>query len=306
VSSTVFYVGGAEFATVSNVFAVNGAPADPTTVSLTVTDPAGVTTTYTYNPGSVTRTGTGAYQELVACATPGLWQYVWIGTGAASDVAMGTWTVFPLQAGQWYTSKEEVKSRLGIDPSDDSDDFEIELAVQAAAGAVNRHCGRHFYQVAETRTFVPDSVWTAHVDDIVSVSALDTDTNGDGTFPLSWTQGVDYELSISPADYNLNAAGEPRPYKVVNVIGGGSKFFPFIWPLYRVDRIRIAGVWGWPATPAVVHMSSLVLATDWFKLKDAPFGVSGSAELGQIRVQPGSEMDAWLQPYIDPTRKVGV
>jgi hypothetical protein len=304
VSSTVYWTGAAEYATLSNVFTVAGTPTDPTAVSLTVTDPQGAVTTYTY-PATVTRTGTGAYQVLQPCSTiDGLWQYVWIGTGTASDIAQGTWTVLPVTAGQWYTSAEELKSRMGI--TDSGDDFEIQLAVQAAARGVEGFCGRYFWRAADTRTYVPDSIWVQHIDDCVSVTTLKTDPNGDGTFPVTWTAGVDFELAVGERSYNTMASGEPRPYREIRVIGGGSKFFPFTWPLYRLDRVQVTGVFGWPAVPAMVKQASLQLAVDFFKLKDAPFGIAGFGEFGMVKVQSGSQLALQLQPYVDPRRKVGV
>jgi hypothetical protein len=53
-------------------------------------------------------------------------------------------------------------------------------------------------------------------------------------------------------------------------------------------------------------MATLLLAADLFKLKDAPFGIAGSADFGQVRVQAGSQVELLITPYVDPTRKVGV
>lgn len=306
-SATVFWTGAAELATLTNTFTVLNVPADPTAVTCTVTDPAGSQTTYTVTGGQITRVSAGLYSLLVPCSTvDGLWQYVWIGTGVASDIAQGTWTVLPQTAGNWYCSKEEIKSRVGIAQADTGDDFEIELAVQAAAKAIEGFCGRYFWQGPDTRTYVPESIWAAHVDDMVSVTTLKTDPNGDGTFPVTWTQGVNFELSLGSRSYNQRSSGEPRPYRVINVIGGGSLFFPFVWPLYRADRIQVTGIFGWPAVPTSVKQAALQLAADYFKLKDAPFGVVGSGEFGVVKVEAGSEVAGILQPYIDPSRKVGV
>jgi hypothetical protein len=57
-----------------------GAPADPTLVTLYVSDPTGATTTYTSASG-VTRTGVGAYSYLLT-TSEGVWVYKWQGTGA--------------------------------------------------------------------------------------------------------------------------------------------------------------------------------------------------------------------------------
>ena len=303
--STVFYAGGAEGATLTNVFTVDGAPTDPATVNLQVIDPDGTATRYTYGTGpQMSRLTEGVYQVTQPCTADGLWTYIWTGTGTAADVAAGTWRVLPDTIGQWYTSREEIKSRLNI--SDTKDDFEIDLAVQAAARWIEGRCGRHFYQMQDTRTYVPESIWAAHIDDVVSVSQLAVDPQGTGVFSQIWTQGVHYELAVGERRYNPMASGEAQPYREIRVIGGGTMFFPFIWPLYRQDRIQVTGVFGWPAVPPAVTQAALLLASDLFKLKDAPFGVQGMADFGMVKVQAGSQVEYLLQKYIDPSRKVGV
>ena len=158
-SATVFYAdpNGNELATVSNVFDVLGVPTDPTAVSLIVTDPTGAKITYTYNPGSILRTGTGAYSQLVPTVLAGVWSYEWIGTGTASDVVAGTWTAQPLTSNQLYCTVEELKSRLGI--TDNSDDFEATIAVDGACRAIDEICGRYFWRGTDSRTYVPESIY---------------------------------------------------------------------------------------------------------------------------------------------------
>lgn len=86
-----FLVG--ESVVLTNTFTVAGVATDPTTVSLAVTTPAGVTTTYTYAAAEITKTGVGVYTKTIAASASGTWVYVWTGTGAAADVAPGFFTV---------------------------------------------------------------------------------------------------------------------------------------------------------------------------------------------------------------------
>ena len=87
---------------------------------------------------------------------------------------------------------------------------------------------------------------------------------------------------------------------------GGSNFFPFIWPYVHLDRVQISGVFGWPQVPPVVSQAALLIAADWFKLKDAPWGVAGIADIGVIRVQSNPWIHEQLRPYCRPRGKVGV
>jgi len=70
----------------SSVFAVSGAAADPTVVTVTVRLPAGTVTTYTYGvDGAVKKAGTGNYYMDITIGTTtadeGKYCYAWRGTG---------------------------------------------------------------------------------------------------------------------------------------------------------------------------------------------------------------------------------
>lgn len=303
-SAQVFYSGTTELATCINVFKVSGTATDPTAVVLTITDPAGAVTTYTWPSGAnlLTRTGTGAFKQDVPSPLDGIWAGAWSGTAPASDVVPFTWTVQPLTVGQYYCTAEELKDRLGI--TDTADDSQVILACQAAARWIEGATGRYFWRGADTRTYVPESIWALTVDDLVSVTTLKTDADGDGVFEQAWAAGTDFELSLG-ASYNTGASGEQRPYTRINAVSG-SKLFPFTWPFTRQDRIQVAGVFGWPAIPPAIRQASMQLAAEYFKLKDAPFGVAGFGDFGVVSVRSSPQIYALLQPYVRGARKVGV
>lgn len=309
-AATIFYTGSAEFATLANTFQVSGTPTDPTTVSCVITDPTGTAVTHTYSgaaPADITKTGTGAYQLNVACTITGLWSYEWIGTGTASDIQAGTWTVQPNPAGQFYVSVEELKDRLRI--TDTGDDMSMQFAVQSASRWVEGHCGRYFWQGPDTRTYVPYDIYELPLDDLVSVTSLKIDRDGDGIFEETWVSGTDYELAVAPFEFNQLPSGEARPYTLARAInaGGGGKFFPFTWPFSRLDRIQVVGQFGWPSVPIQVKQATLQLATDFYKFKDAPFGMAGSSDLGVVHVSADwVTIMALLTSYISSKRKVGM
>lgn len=294
----VLWQGSAQVAELTTTFDVNGVLTDPDTVTCTVTDPNGNSTTYTYGgtgPNDIiVKTGPGSYQLAVPCvtgpgpATSGIFAYAWVGTGAASAVSPGTFTTNPVNLWQYYTTSEQLKYRLGI--TDNQDDVTVIRAIRVGSRWVEGHCHRHFYQMPDTRTYVPYSIWEQPVDDIVSVTQLACDQDGDGIFEDVWTEGTDYELAVGVNDFNQLATGEPRPYTLIRVIG--SKLFPSTWPFSRAGRIQIQGIYGWPAVPEAVGDASLQVASDVYKRKDAPFGIAGIAaggggnafDFGSIRV----------------------
>jgi hypothetical protein len=290
--STVFYESASELAKLTNTFSVAGTPTDPTTVTLTITTPSQVSTPYTWAGGTVTRTSAGVFTKDIACTEAGEWTFEWAGTGAASDDEAGTWSVHPTSMGKLYATPAALKSRFGI--SDTNDDYEIHQACFAAARSVEQICERVFYRSqSEARTFVPCDKYVLDLpefNDLVSVTAVATDTTGDGTFETSWTSS-DYQL----LPHNTSGP-EAKPYTKVKAVGSYSFPIPTT-TLARDDRVQITGVWGWGKVPYSVREASLILAADYFKLKDAPFGVAGLGEFGTIRVRENPRVMSLLGPY---------
>jgi hypothetical protein len=313
VTATIFYDDVNEVALLTNTFLnSSGTAADPTTVSCVVTEPSGVAVTHTYNgvaPADIVKPLVGKYTLSVPCSpsvtgVDGLWSFVWIGTGAVSDVQPGTWRVLPETIGRFYCGLEELKDRLGV--TDNLDDSSAQMAIQAASSWINEYTGNHFYRITETRTFRPQNIWKLDIDPVVSVTAFNVDTTGNGTFDQPWTQNTDYQLLLGEFAYNQNAYGlTARPFRQVQVLQAG-KWFPFTWPYSHLDRIQISGTWGWPAVPPPVSQACLVLAAQFFKEKDAPFGVAGVSDFGVIKVQANPWIVELLRPYIFTRRKVGV
>jgi hypothetical protein len=306
-TATVFYDNTNEIAQLTVTFTSSGSPASPTTVSLVVTDPSGTQTTYTTSNG-ITQSGTGIYTAAITClpaltGVDGLWSYVWIGTGAVSDVQPGTWRVLPTTIGTWYIGLDEFKDRLGI--TDAADDSQAQIAIQTTAQWINEYAGRHFNRITETRTYEPHNIWVLNIDDLVSVTAVNLDPNGNGVFSQALVQNVDYELRLGDGLYNVNATGIARPYRQLQIIQTGN-WFPFTWPYSRLDRVQIIGTWGWSSVPPPVTQANFILAADLFKMKDAPFGVAGVSDLGVVRIQSNPWLTEMLRPYINPRRKVGV
>lgn len=295
-TATVFYNASSELARVSNTFTVAGVATDPTATTLTVVDPDGVSTTYTYSLGEITRDSAGAFHKDIDCSSThrGIWQAVWVGTGTASDVQVSSWTTYPTAVQRLYCTPEELKSRAGITNTDD--DAEILAACTAVARAIDKHCGRHFFRHTRTRTFEATDLYCLTIPDLVSVATLKTDTDGDGVYETTWTT-ADYQLT----PWDAADEAEPEPYTGIEAIG--SLTFPVLYgwtPAVRRNRVQLAGVWGWPAVPEGVKEAAKILAEDTWKLKDAPFGVAGEGEF-TVRVGDNRRAMKFLAPYrLDP------
>jgi hypothetical protein len=299
-AASVFFESSSELATLTNTFKNSaGIATDPTTISLTITTPAQVATTYTYAAAQITKTSTGVYTKDIACTEDGEWTYEWTGTGAVSDVAAGTWTVYETGLGKLYCAIDALKSRLGIGATDTVDDYELHAACFAASRALEQYCQRTFYRTATgtIRTFETVDLYCLSLpvfNDLVSVSALKTDAAGDGTFETTWASS-DYQL----LPYNPSAAPEQRPYTKIKAIGS----YTFPTPSGRSDRddrVEITGVYGWPFVPMGIKQAALILAAETFRLKDAPLGIAGFGEFGAVRVRENPKVAYFAAPYRHP------
>lgn len=283
----VFFAGASELATLTNTFYLTSGgittPTDPTTVTLAVTDPTGTVLTYTYGGATITRTGPGAYAKDISCTIPGEWSYTWTGTGVASDVNHGSFTVQETNLGHLYATPQMIKSRVGLSLTDSTNDQELHGACYAASRAIDKYCSRVFWRTLNTEARVFDACDLYVLDlgpfnDLVSVATFKTDGDGDGTFETTWAS-TDYELN----PLNTGAGPELRPYTRVRAIGRG---FPVVWSrLGRLHRVQITGVYGWPAVPAPISEAARILASEYFKAKDAPFGIASFGEYGAMRVR---------------------
>lgn len=298
-SATVFYESVSELARLTNTFTVAGTPTDPTTITLTLTTPAGVATSYTFAGGTVTKDGTGVYHKDVTCDQAGEWTFQWVGTGTAADTTVGTFTVQETTLGRLYATPAALKSRLGV--NDTQDDYEVHAACFAASRALETHCQRVFWRTAAgtVRTFVPTDNYSLQMPafcDLVSVSEVATDDAGDGTFETVWAAS-DYQL----LPRNPAAAPEVKPYDEIRAVG--ARPFPTLTlRLSRDDRVRVTGVWGWPAVPWSIRQAALILAQETYKSKDTFGGVAGFGEFGVVRLRENPMLATYVDPY---TRKDG-
>jgi hypothetical protein len=201
-----------------------------------------------------------------------------------------------------------------------------------ANGLVSHNCGRHFYQLQEARTYMPDTIWELPIDDIVASKAglttVSLDYDGDGIYETNWGTPAPplgsnpannfYTLKIgAPSNYisnwNPNAlGGVPRPYNqlqalmVPGAIGTNGAWLPFVWPYSHLNRVQVNATWGWDYVPPEVQQASLMLCTDIYKSKDTPWGMAGTAESGMVRVQSNPWAVELLRPYISMRKKAGV
>lgn len=190
-----------------------------------------------------------------------------------------------------YTTLSDFKARFYPTSVDDNaDDQVIEAVIESVSRMIDNYCGRRFYKNTndEARYFTALNEDRCMVGDLVSVTTLATDEAEDRTYSTTWSSSADYEL------YPWNASLDGVPYSEIRTMPGGGQSFPS-----GARNVKVTGVFGWNAVPKSVAEACLIQSARLFKRKDAPFGVTGAAEMGQLQVIPRLDPDVrlLLEPY---------
>lgn len=168
-----------------------------------------------------------------------------------------------------YSTLVQLKQRLEI--IDTTDDNQLEDVVEAVSRWVDDQTQRRFYAATETRYYTATATDYIIVDDLLSVTTLKTDTDGDSTFEQTWTTS-DYRLAPR------NAVTDGEPYRMVRRSPQGSYYFPTV-----DDGIEIAGSFGYSSTtPLAIQEACLLASMRVWERRHLIFGIAGNAELGTL------------------------
>lgn len=173
-----------------------------------------------------------------------------------------------------YATAAEYRTGISPNKTDTASDTEIDNDLLAITRWLNTELGRETagfnkdaanvartYYGPYTGPIDPDAEnpWRLargnrelYIDELVSVSSVQTDEDGDGTVDTTWTKDTDYQLMP------LNAAVGPeaRPYTALYIPDWTTQRLR--WPPGRL--ITITGVWGWPAVPPAIKRATIQLA----------------------------------------------
>jgi hypothetical protein len=182
-----------------------------------------------------------------------------------------------------YCTLDDLKSRDVLQtPASAADDQFLCDIITAVSRAIDQETSRYFYKSAahEVRYFTAKEIDRCFVGDLVSVTALYTDTNiGDRTYPWTWAT-TDYDLS----PYDAATFSEPQPYRWLDKTPRG--MYQFMPGLSR--GVKLDGIFGWPAVPSGIAKACLLWSERVFKRYQTPLGISSMTALGQqtIKVPP--------------------
>jgi hypothetical protein len=200
--------------------------------------------------------------------------------------------------GDSYATLSEFKDYISLNDDDLIDDLKLSDALASASREIEKFTGRQFNNTATAtpRLYRPKRRNLVSIDDFHTIDDLVIQTGYAGSFSTTWTD----------SDYQL----EPLNGIVDGELG---------WPFYKIRAVgnqcfdscsaratlQVTAQWGWSEVPSLVKQACLIIASETFKIKDAPFGVQGYGEFGPVRVKDSPIAKRMLGPYRLNPVKVG-
>jgi hypothetical protein len=198
-----------------------------------------------------------------------------------------------------YCTLADVKAAARV--TDNLEDTLLELSIEAASREIDSYTERVFYSTGATaiaRVYVPQDRFVVETDDIISVTSVKSDSNGDGVFDVIW-ESTDFQLE----PLNGRAGGIDTPFTRVRAVG------QYLWPVYEprnVDAnqasVEITGVFGFETIPTAIRQATILSALRQYKRYESPTGVLGFSDIGAVRV--GTKLDPDVERLIQAYRKV--
>jgi len=189
-----------------------------------------------------------------------------------------------------YATLAELRARMNVPTADTGGDAVLEACIESASRAIDGFTGRRFYQITATaRVFTAEDSQWLYVPDLVSVSSLVTDDDGNRVYETTWAS-TDYDLEP------FNASDTGHPYTSVEITPDGDYSFP----VGIRKGVKITGTWGWPAVPDAINEATLIQSARYAKRMAAPFGLDQNAgDTGQAMSIPSVDPDvkALIGPY---------
>ena len=173
-----------------------------------------------------------------------------------------------------YASTAQLKEAVGIPSTDTSLDTPLAAVLASADALINQYCGidgvGFTVTSSQTRYYTAQSSAFCLLDPCVTVTALYTDVNGDGTYSQTWA-ATDYFKAP------VNATNEGKPFTELDTTPNGTLNFPV-----SLNGVKVVGTFGWPGgAPAGVVQAAILIASQLWASRSAPFGaIGGGGDMG--------------------------
>ncbi len=185
-----------------------------------------------------------------------------------------------------YASPDALKQWLGIASTTTADDALLGNLLERVSARIDRHCGRRFSAVTDTRYYEEEAVrgdvlWVG--EDLLTVTPL---TNGD-----------DSATVIPSTEYWLVDRNEGPPYWGIRLYADSN----YAWEVDTDKWITVLGTWGYAADPpADIVQACIEWAAYAYRQKDSTGDVVVVPEAGMITVPEGmpKTVKLALEPYV--------
>ena len=183
-----------------------------------------------------------------------------------------------------YTTLAQLKAKIlpeGVTFT--TNDSMVENIIEAVSRWIDAYCGRIFYTTSsETRVYTPTTPLLTVTDDIATITSVKIDTGSRA-----------YGTTLAATDYDtipFNTASTVMPIMGLKITPNGTqRFYPSI-----EKSVQVVGTFGVPAACTwleQVREACEIQCARIYKRKDAPFGVIGTGQLGQVSVLEGLDSD---------------
>lgn len=181
-----------------------------------------------------------------------------------------------------YATRDTLKLALNI--TDSSRDSLVDIALAAAARAIYRRTGK--------RRFDKDPAPTTRILDVRGRQVWDRRLCAYRlmTPDIATAAGIEIKSEDGTASYLVKPVYPDSPDEPIQGLIGT---FP--------DRIALTAQFGWPEVPDDIIQAHLLQAMRYYRRKDSPEGIAGSAEWGLVRVpRVDPDVEEMIQDYCYP------
>jgi hypothetical protein len=239
-----------------------GDPIDQTSISANVLKPSGGTVSYL---SEIVRATVGVYTLDFTVDEAGEWSGKFIGDTDVIPFGFYVRADDTISPSDLYVTRDELKTALSLSGQTYADQ-DIDLACEAASRGIDQATGRFFYTNPndEIRYYSanPNDNWF-QIDDVLTLTSLEVDTSGDGSFSTLWVEDTDFHLEP------YNAPLHNQPFTDVRIIPSAGRKFPAFF-----RNIRATGQFGWLQPPPEVRQYAKIFAAKLLlRSRQAPFGV---------------------------------
>lgn len=190
-----------------------------------------------------------------------------------------------------YATPAELRATLEL-TGETFADADLTLALAAASRGIDQATGRRFFpdpDANQVRHYSPPAADVLLIDDLVTLTSLNVDTDGDGTFEETWVLNTDFVLEP------LNAAADSHPWTRLRTHPLRGKQLPWRYP----RSVELTGKFGWDEAPDEIKQATVIIASKLVqRAREAPFGILvGADSLAVYIARQDPEVMFLIEPY---------